>query len=268
MRGDFRIMGVLNVTPDSFSDGGQFLDAGKAVERAQQMIAAGADFVDVGGESTRPGASSVTPGEELARIAPVIKRLMAVIPGGNLSIDSRKDEVFQFALESGVRFFNRVGKLPASDLMRKIANAGGTLAVTHMHGIPETMQEKPLGAAEVKKEVTRFFESCAAEIIAAGFGEGKFWLDPGVGFGKTAAANLEVLGCIQEWSLRWPVMVGLSRKGFLGRIFGIDDPAGRDAPGKTIEWMCAVSGAGLIRTHDVRGLAMLRESTDRVMQGG
>jgi dihydropteroate synthase len=268
MSANFRIMGVLNVTPDSFSDGGDYLDVECAIEHARRLFADGADLVDVGAESTRPGAVDVAGEIEVARIEPVIKKLTTIIPGERISIDSRKDELFEIGLKYGCRFFNRVGKLPDLHLMRRIATSGGSLAVTHIHGIPATMQERPLRTNEVITEVEQFFEISAEQIKISGFDEKKFWLDPGVGFGKTAAANLQVLGNIREWSRRWPVMIGVSRKGFIGRIFGIENPAARDAPGKVIEWMCGVAGAGLIRTHDVSGLVKLRVNSAREMQTG
>jgi dihydropteroate synthase len=264
----FRIMGVLNVTPDSFSDGGLFDHQEAAVAYAMGLLRDGADFVDIGGESTRPGAREVSSEEEVARIEPVLKRLGAVIPGDRLSVDSRKDGIFEIALQHGCRFFNRVGDLPDVGLLRKIAKCGGTIALTHMHGIPETMQERPLRADDVTAEVDRFFEASAQKIKEAGFKEERFWLDPGIGFGKTAAANFELLGKIREWSRRWPIMIGVSRKGFIGKVFGIESPVERDAPGKVIEWMCGVAGAGLIRTHDVRGLARLRDNSTTAIQSG
>ncbi|MEY4631864.1 MAG: hypothetical protein RIQ81_1984 [Pseudomonadota bacterium] len=262
-----RIMGVLNVTPDSFSDGGKYDAPDKALEWALRLQMDGADLIDVGGESTRPGAAEVPLAEELERVMPVVKRLLQKIPGHQLSVDSRKDVVFERVLTEGVRFFNRVGNPPEASLLQEIATAGGSVAVTHIHGTPADMQQAPLGPGEAVRAVESFFDTAARKFEKAGLHPGSYWLDPGIGFGKTVAANLELLGQIKGWSQRWPLMVGVSRKGFIGRIFGIDQPVERDGPGKVIEWMCAVSGAGLIRTHDVRGLAALRDTTKTATTG-
>lgn len=262
-----RIMGVLNVTPDSFSDGGLFDAPDQALARALSLQTDGADLIDVGGESTRPGAAEVPLKQELLRVMPVLECLLQRIPGSRISVDSRKDDVFASALGTGVRFFNRVGQPPDAALLTRIAASGGRVAITHMHGTPDTMQRNPLGPGEAVSTVEAFFETAARHFERAGLDPGRFWLDPGIGFGKTVDANLELLARIADWSRKWPIMVGVSRKGFIGRIFGIESPLERDRPGKVIEWMCALAGAGLIRTHDVSGLAKLRAATQAATTG-
>lgn len=260
----FLIMGVVNVTPDSFSDGGRNLAVEEARRTASQLMTDGADLVDFGAESTRPGASDVSLDIELARLIPVLEMVRNDVPAGRISVDSRKDAVFDEAASLGVRWFNRVGEAPAQDLMGRLAGFGDArLAVTHIHGSPATMQGSPLGAADSIAAVDRFFASVEAIAAKAGFSAGNLWLDPGIGFGKSLAGNLALIGEIRRWSENRQVMIGVSRKSFLGRLFGIESPVERDPPGKAVELMCAIAGAMVIRTHDVIGLARIRERMSR-----
>jgi len=256
----FLIMGVVNVTPDSFSDGGKALGVEAARDSALRLLADGADLIDFGAESTRPGAQPVPVDTELQRLIPVLDVMKSEMPLEKISVDSRKDKVFAEAARSGIRWFNRVGDLPDPALLRELAGLddGAHLAMTHMHGAPETMQDFPLGAEEVVGVVERFFQEVHDATCAAGFGAGQIWMDPGIGFGKSLAANLELLGNIRTWAGDYNVMIGVSRKSFLGRLFGIERPLDRDQPGKAIEAMCALAGARIIRTHDVQGLAVIR----------
>ncbi len=256
----FLIMGVVNVTPDSFSDGGKAFGVEAARHSALRLLGDGADLIDFGAESTRPGARTVPLEEELDRLMPVVAAMRSEMPLERISVDSRKDEVFAEAARSGVRWFNRVGDLPAPAMLRELAGLKDTanLAMTHMHGAPETMQDAPLGADESVKVVARFFEDVRRATGLAGFRDEQIWMDPGIGFGKSLAANMALLGEIKTWSNDYNVMIGVSRKSFLGRLFGAENPVERDQPGKAIEAMCAMAGARIIRTHDVRGLAVIR----------
>ena len=261
----FLIMGVLNVTPDSFSDGGRFATPSAARIAALQMIQDGADIIDIGAESTRPGAQAVPLQEELDRLMPTLECLGQEIPGGQISVDSRKDEVFLRSAEYGVKWFNRVGALPAPEVLKRIAGIDqAKVAMTHMHGTPDSMHIAPLNPEAAVAAVNRFFALVKEQADIAGLDSARLWFDPGIGFGKNLAANLALLGEIRKWAEARQVMIGVSRKSFIGRLFHIDSPVERDGPGKTIELMCALAGAGIVRTHDVKSLSALRQG----MAGG
>jgi len=256
----FLIMGVINVTPDSFSDGGKFATPDAARTAALKLLEDGADIVDFGAESTRPGATEISLQVELDRLMPVLDRVRQEIPGAKISVDSRRDEVFMQSAETGVKWFNRVGTVPAHDVLRRLAAIDqARVAVTHMHGVPGSMQTDPLNREDALDAVNLFFKAVDRQLDLAGFDRKRVWFDPGIGFGKGMAGNLVLLGEIRKWIETRQVMVGVSRKSFIGRLFGIDSPVDRDGPGKAIESMCAVAGAGLIRTHDVKGLSTIRQ---------
>ena len=256
----FLIMGVINVTPDSFSDGGKCETPDAARTAALQLLEDGADIVDFGAESTRPGATEISLQVELDRLMPVLERVRREIPGFKISIDSRRDEVFLQSADTGVKWFNRVGKVPAHDVLKRLAATDQVkLAVTHMHGVPESMQADPLNREDALDAVNNFFEVVDHQLDLAGFDRNRVWFDPGIGFGKGMAGNLALLGEIRKWIETRQVMVGVSRKSFIGRLFGMESPVDRDGPGKAIESMCAFAGAGIIRTHDVKGLSTIRQ---------
>jgi dihydropteroate synthase len=240
-------MGVLNVTPDSFSDGGRWFDHGAAVAHGLDMIAAGADVIDVGGESTRPGAGGVDAAEERDRVVPVIK---ALVPHVRVSVDTRKSSVAEAAVEAGATLVNDV----SASLWPVAAVSGVGWVAMHMLGDPQTMQGHAV-YGDVVAEVAKFLEDRAAEARAAGVTE--VWIDPGLGFAKTAAHNLALLRHLDELvSLGWPVLVGASRKSFLGRLAAPADspPAGVDdrleGSLASAVW-AAVHGAAMVRVHDV-----------------
>jgi dihydropteroate synthase len=234
-------MGVLNVTPDSFSDGGSFLDPGAAVARAHQMAAEGADLIDVGGESTRPGAAPVEEQEELRRVMPVIERLAAggAVP---LSIDTSKEAVARAAIGAGAVLVNDVTALRAE--------AGVDVCLVHMRGEPRTMQDDPR-YEDVVSEVAAFLEERLGFAVAAGIPEEHVWLDPGIGFGKTLEHNLELLRRLDEIAaLGRPVVVGVSRKRFLGALTGREEQD-RTAAGVAANVLAFERGAHMFRVHDV-----------------
>ena len=232
-------MGVLNVTPDSFSDGGRWLDAGAAVEHGLQMVQEGADVIDVGGESTRPGADPVDTDEELRRVLPVIE---ALAPHTRVSIDTRKADVAREAVAAGASLVNDV-----SATLAPVAGAAGAGWVAmHMQGDPRTMQQAP-AYVDVVAEVTAFLVERAE---AAGVDE--VWIDPGIGFGKTMEHNLALLAHLDQLvATGFPVVVGTSRKSFLGRLTGGAEPEDRvEASVATAAWALS-QGAGMVRVHDV-----------------
>jgi dihydropteroate synthase len=232
-------MGVLNVTPDSFSDGGRWLDAGAAVAHGLRMVEEGADIVDVGGESTRPGAEPVDADEELRRVLPVIEALAAHT---RVSIDTRKAEVAEAALAAGASLLNDV----SASLAPVARAAGAGWVAMHMKGDPRTMQDAP-AYDDVVAEVRAFLVE-----RAAGAGIDEVWIDPGIGFGKTMGHNLTLLAHLAALTgTGYPVMVGASRKGFLGRLTGGAPPEDRvEASVATAAWAMA-QGAGMVRVHDV-----------------
>jgi dihydropteroate synthase len=244
-------MGVVNVTPDSFSDGGRFLDPDRAVAHGRALAAAGADWLDVGGESTRPGATPVAEDEELRRVLPVIEALVA--DGLSVSIDTRKEAVARAAVRAGATLVNDVG----ARLGAVAADLGVAWAAMHAQGEPATMQDAPRYddvVAEVRDELV----ARAHAALAAGASE--VWIDPGIGFGKSPAHNLALLAHLDAFvATGLPVLVGTSRKGFLGALLGRSDRATGPAPVDdrlegslaTATWAMAC-GVRMVRVHDVR----------------
>jgi dihydropteroate synthase len=245
------IMGVVNVTPDSFSDGGRFLDADAAVEHALRLAAEGADILDIGGESTRPGAGPVGADEELRRVVPVIERLAR---GGQarLSIDTTKAGVARAALEAGASLVNDVSALRFDATMAALmAETGAGCCLMHMLGEPRTMQENPR-YDDVVSDVKAFLEERLAFAVGEGIDEERVWLDPGIGFGKTVEHNLELLRRLDEIvAIGRPVVVGTSRKSFLGKLAG-GRGEGERLPGTIATNVLALErGASVFRVHDV-----------------
>ena len=244
------VVGVVNVTPDSFSDGGDFLDPGHAIAQAKRLLAEGAALVDVGGESTRPGSEGVSADEELRRVEPVLEGL----GGLPVSIDTSKAEVARRALALGAMLVNDVTALRADpELAGVVADAGAYLCLMHMLGEPRTMQDAPR-YDDVVAEVASFLEERLAAAVAAGIPEERICLDPGIGFGKTVEHNLELLVRMDELvAIGRPVLVGASRKRFLGRILGDREAVtGPVAAGVAINVLAYERGASLFRVHDVR----------------
>ena len=245
-----RIMGVVNVTPDSFSDGGLFLDPGRAIEQGRSLAQEGADVLDVGGESTRPGAPPVTLEEEIRRVLPVIEGLAG--QGTPISIDTSKLGVAEAALKAGAAMVNDVTALRAAPQIAGLcAERDAELVLMHMQGDPRTMQENPV-YDDVVDDVKTFLAERMQFALAEGVREERIWLDPGIGFGKTVEHNLELLRRLHELTeLGRPIVVGTSRKSFIGKITGaeIDERLG----GTIASCALAVAnGAAMVRVHDVR----------------
>jgi dihydropteroate synthase len=247
----FRIMGVVNVTPDSFSDGGLFLDADAAVAHALELAGQGADILDFGGESTRPGAEPVSADEERRRVLPVIERVLASGRDAQVSIDTSKTAVARAALDAGATYVNDVTAFRGSpDLAGLVAERGADCCLMHMLGEPRTMQQDPR-YDDVVADVKAFLEQRLAFAVAEGVPEERVMLDPGIGFGKTLEHNLELLRRLDEIvALGRPVVVGTSRKSFLGRLTGRD--VGERVPGTIATNVLALErGASVFRVHDV-----------------
>jgi dihydropteroate synthase len=243
-------MGVLNITPDSFSDGGAWFSAGQAVAHARQMAEAGADIIDVGGESTRPGSVPVPVEEELRRVIPVIEALRASLDLP-VSIDTRKPAVMREAVAAGAGMVNDVNALQAEGAVDTVAELGVPVCLMHMQGVPETMQDMP-DYQDVVAEVVAFLEQRAAACESAGIAPGQIVLDPGFGFGKSVEHNLSLLRHLDRLAaLGYPVLVGLSRKSLIGKILGLPVDK-RLYPSIALAVLAVWQGASIVRCHDVR----------------
>ncbi|MGD2136766.1 MAG: dihydropteroate synthase [Gammaproteobacteria bacterium] len=245
-----RVMGVLNVTPDSFSDGGDFFTPGKALEHARRMVGEGAAIIDVGGESTRPGAQAVPLQEELRRVIPVIEALSRQLPVP-VSIDTRKPAVMQAAVAAGAGMINDINALQADGALETAAGLGVPVCVMHMQGTPASMQDNP-DYGDVVREVADFLADRAAACIAAGIPRAHVLLDPGFGFGKTVEHNLRLLRHLDRLAAAgFPLLVGLSRKSMIGKL--LDLPVDeRLFPGVALAVLAVWQGAAIVRSHDVR----------------
>jgi len=243
------VMGVLNVTPDSFSDGGQHFAAEAAVRHGLEMVEAGADIIDVGGESTRPGAETVPETDEIRRVVPVIEALMAKATPF-ISIDTYKPAVAAAALDAGARMVNDVNGLRDAKMMALVARRGVPAVIMHMQGTPRDMQKNPT-YADVVGDILAFLRAQIAAAVRAGVAAERLIVDPGIGFGKTVAHNLESLRRLDEFrSLGRPVMIGTSRKSFIGQVLGVPVEQRLMGTAATVAWAVA-KGAKIVRVHDV-----------------
>ena len=244
------LMGIVNVTPDSFSDGGSFLDTSSAVEHGVRLAEEGADVLDVGGESTRPGAAEVPVDEELERVVPVVEHLVKLVdvPVG---VDTRKGAVARRAVDAGAAIVNDVTAGADPEMFGVARDAGAGLVLMHMRGDPRTMQDDPR-YDDVVTEVRDYLAARIGSAVAAGVPRSQLCIDPGIGFGKTLDHNLAILRAIGSFrELRTPVLVGASRKRFIGQLTGVDDPADRiEGTAGAVAW-CAAQGVDLVRVHDV-----------------
>jgi dihydropteroate synthase len=260
------LMGVLNVTPDSFSDGGKFLEPQSAIERALEMERAGADLLDIGGESTRPGSTGTATETELARILPVLEGLRGVlkIP---IAVDTRKSQVAEAAISAGAQLINDISGLRFDPRIAEVAYRRGVpLILMHMRGEPATMQEGPF-ARDVMKDVVQGLRASIRKARAAGVRKSQIIIDPGIGFGKSFEQNYELLRKLPELAkLGYPLLVGTSRKGFLGATLARN---GKPAPPEERLWGTAATvtasilgGAHMVRVHDVAEMAQVARVAD------
>lgn len=244
------ILGILNITPDSFSDGGQFLHPEHALRHALEMIAAGADLIDIGGESTRPGSPPVTEQEELDRVLPVIERLRAHSDIG-ISIDTTKATVMQAAVSAGATMINDINALRTSGALAMAALLEVPVCLMHMQGTPQTMQVNPSYSQDIIDAIQLFFEERINACLQAGILREHLILDPGFGFGKTVAHNLQIIQRLCAFqSHELPILIGVSRKSTLGQVLN-KAVSERLAGGIATEVFAALHGATIIRTHDV-----------------
>ena len=263
------VMGVLNVTPDSFSDGGEYLNVRQAVEHALQMQRDGADIVDIGAESTRPGSGEIPVAEELARLLPVLKSLRGKlkIP---ISVDTQKAAVAEIAIGAGAAMINDVSGLRRDPrLAEVVAHHGVPLILMHMRGTPRTMQKLPF-AKDVMKNVLNGLRESVSTARKAGIAKNKIIVDPGIGFGKSLEQNYELLAKLDEIAkLGYPLLVGTSRKGFLGKTLARN---GEPAPAEKRIWGTAATvtasilgGAHIVRVHDVTEMAQVARVADSIL---
>ena len=259
-------MGVLNVTPDSFADGGRFLDADAAIAHGLELDAAGADVVDVGGESTRPGADSVTTNVEIDRVVPVVAALAAraVV----VSVDTSKADVAAAALDAGAAIVNDVTALSDPAMVELAATTGAGLVLMHMQGEPRTMQENPQ-YQDVVEDVAGYLEVAAASAIEAGVRKESICLDPGIGLGKSLGHNLDLLslGVARIAKTGYPVLVGASRKSFISGILGSIDTDDRDPASAAAQVLAVASGASIIRSHNVVMALQTVRVADAIVRG-
>lgn len=246
-----QVMGILNLTPDSFSDGGQFTEHTAALRHAEIMLEEGADIIDIGGESTRPGASEVSVDDELARVIPVlaaIKKQFAV----PVSVDTSKPEVMRAAIDNGVDMINDVRALQADGAIEACADSEVAVCLMHMQGQPGTMQSKP-AYRDVVAEVADFLQIRKAACVSAGIASSRIYLDPGFGFGKTLEHNLSLLAHLQELqALDNPLLIGISRKSMLGALLDDAPVDQRLYASISAAVIAAMQGAAIIRVHDVK----------------
>jgi len=241
------VMGILNVTPDSFSDGGQFTSPDLAVKHARQMIAEGADLIDLGAESTRPGAQSVDPALELRRLMPVLEALVPL--GVPISIDTRRPEIMRAALAIGADFINDVQALQVEGALDAVRESNCAVCLMHMQGTPGTMQAAPR-YRDVVKEVGQFLRDRVQAVQRLGLSANRLLVDPGIGFGKTLEQNLALTGRLSELAPEVPVLIGLSRKRMVGDLTG--RPISERLPGSVGGALAAIArGAAVVRVHDV-----------------
>jgi dihydropteroate synthase len=258
------VMGIVNVTPDSFFDGGRFLDAQAAVDHALQLVEQGAEIIDVGGESTRPGALPVAEPEELRRVMPVIAQLAGRIKVP-ISIDTVKPGVARAALAAGASIVNDVaGNREDPALWRLVAEASAGYVVMHAQGTPQTMQAHPV-YTDVVREVGEFFSERLGRLSDCGVGREQIILDPGIGFGKTVEHNLQLLGAARSFtSLERPLLLGVSRKSFIGKLLGAE--LGARLPGAlACACLAVAAGVPIIRAHDVAETVQAIRMTEAIL---
>lgn len=259
------IMGIVNVTPDSFSDGGRFLDTGRAVEHALGLISEGADILDIGGESTRPGAEPVAEAEEIRRVIPVIRALRAVTQT-LISIDTMKASVARAALEAGADIINDVTGLRGDPAMLRVAaDSDAGLVIMHMIGTPQTMQKQP-EYGNVVRDVQKYFTARLHCLEYAGIDTRRVVLDPGFGFGKTLEHNLDLMRALPELlAAGRPLLVGVSRKSMIARLIESDAIEDRDWTTVALTSQAREQGARIVRVHEVRRNVQAIRMTEAIL---
>jgi dihydropteroate synthase len=257
-------MGIVNVTPDSFSDGGMFDDPARAVKHALGLVADGADIVDIGGESTRPGSEPVPMTEELERSIPVIDGVHAEAPDVPISVDTRRAEVARAAVEAGASIVNDVSAAADPRMLPLVRDTGAGLVLMHMRGEPKSMQEHPT-YEDVVSEVRAFLASRIDVAAEAGIDPDRLCVDPGIGFGKDLGHNLTLLREIDTFAELGPsLLVGVSRKRFVGQLSGVDDPSERvEGTAGAVAW-CAARGVDIVRVHDVKAMTRIVRVVDAI----
>ncbi|SMF69892.1 dihydropteroate synthase [Pseudobacteriovorax antillogorgiicola] len=251
-------MGVLNLTPDSFSDGGQFLDPDLALDRAWQMVEQGADIIDLGAESSRPGAEYVSEEEEWTRLEPVLNRLKKGGFDCPISVDTNKPNIMTRLHDYGVELVNDIKGGADDETLAVLAKQSMIYIAMHMHKDPKQMQTAPLKGDEAIGEIDSFYDSVSGRLRRAGFADDSIWFDPGIGFGKDDAANLKLIKHSLQHGSQHHLLLGISRKSFMGRLLGLDDPIDRDPPSKMLETCFLMMGIKCIRTHDVEKLSHIK----------
>jgi dihydropteroate synthase len=258
------VMGVLNVTPDSFFDGGRFSTTQHAVERAAEMIATGADIIDIGGESTRPKAAPVSEEQELRRVIPVVEKVRTLCGDFYISVDTTKAAVAERALAAGAQIINDISALRFDARMAAVVREGGAgLVLMHMQGTPQTMQENP-HYADVVDEVKEFLRERVEAALTAGISRARIAVDPGIGFGKTLEHNLQLLARLEEFcQLGQPLLVGVSRKSFIGKVLGKEPSERIWGTAAAVAWSVA-HGANIVRVHDVAEMKQVAQMIDAI----
>jgi dihydropteroate synthase len=260
------IMGVLNVTPDSFSDGGQWVDSDAAVAHARKMVAAGAEILDVGGESTRPGAEPVLESEELRRVVPVIE-LLSRETDAVISIDTMKPAVARAAVAAGASIINDITGLRSEEMRAIVHDTGAAAIAMHMQGEPRTMQAAP-HYDDVCAEIREFFRQVFDACLASGIEPMRLAFDPGIGFGKTLAHNLTLLRDLKSLRIgERPFVVGVSRKSFIGKVLDSTDLADREWPTVALTSYLRERGASVLRVHEVKPNVQALRMTEAMLQG-
>ncbi len=251
------IMGILNVTPDSFSDGGKYFDRSKAVAHAFKMLDEGADIIDIGGESSRPGAGRIDAKFEIERIIPVLKKILDERPGTIISVDTTKNDVAEKALEYGAKIINDIsGGTFEPEIMETVAKHHAAYIIMHIKGTPQTMQNAPVYGNVVEEVYDDLYKQVKK---AKSAGINSIFIDPGIGFGKTTADNFNLLNRLDDFkSLAHPITIGVSRKSFIGKSLNLDVDE-RDTPTSIMEALSIYKGARIIRTHNIINGVMLRD---------
>ena len=257
------IMGIINVTPDSFSDGGKYANVEAAVMRAKQMVADGADIIDIGGESSRPGAEPITANEECRRVIPVVQALAEQfqIP---ISVDTYKAKVAREALSAGACVINDITALHGDpNMCQIIADAQAGVILMHMQGVPATMQKAPT-YQNVVAEVHAWLTEVASQAVDRGIDSSRIMIDPGIGFGKTFDHNLEILRHLMQFrGIGYPMLVGVSRKKFIGRILDLPVHQREEGTAATVAWSI-INGANMVRVHDVAKMKQVAQVIDTI----